>query len=134
MAHDPSADAERRSLPPLTGRQDEIWATASHAGAVFGILPALIIYATLGARGRRTLSASKAAGNFQCTVWAAIVGCYILSAVTTLIPLVGRVMSIGLWLLAAVVYMISLIVSGIAAVRTTRGEDVAYPLSPAVLR
>lgn len=104
----------------LNPYEDKQWGTFAHLGGVAGFIPALVIYLNFKDRGRFVRQESAEALNFQITVAAANIVCFVFS----LIPFIGLLFSLalfGLWV-ALIVFSI---LAGLAA---NKGEPYRYPL------
>ncbi|WP_308492018.1 DUF4870 domain-containing protein [Microbacterium terrisoli] len=103
---------------PLNPADEKLWATLIHIGGIFfEFLPALIGYLVLKDRGPFVRAHAKTALNFQLTMLIAEV----IGWITTL-ALIGFV-------ILAAVYIVRIVFSIIAAVKSNQGQWYTYPLS-----
>lgn len=108
---------------PLNPSDEKMWATLLHVGGIFfGFLPALIGYIVLKDRGPFVRAHSATALNFQLTMLIAELAGYVL-----MFLIVG-------FLIVPAVYVVRIVFSIIAAVRSNRGEWYTYPLSITFVR
>lgn len=105
----------------LNPYEDKQWATFAHLGGLVGFIPSLVIYLVFKDRGRFSRQESAEALNFQLTLLAANIVCWVF----TLIPVIGILFGLalfGLWA-AAIIFSI---LAGIAA---NRANPYRYPFA-----
>lgn len=108
---------------PLNPSDEKMWATLVHVGGTFlGFLPALIGYLVLKDRGPFVRAHTATALNFQLTLLIAELAGYVLMLV-----LIG-------FLVVPAVYIVRIVFSIIAALKSNRGEWYTYPLSITFVR
>jgi uncharacterized protein len=109
--------------PPGGGQQmsvsdERLWATLAHAsGLVLGFIGPLAVYLVFGPRSAFVRDQSGEALNFQLTLLIA----YVVSAILVIL-LIGLVLLLVVWV-ASIVLMI------LAAVRANAGETYRYPVN-----
>lgn len=105
---------------PMNPADEKLWATLVHIGGIFfEFIPALIGYLVLKDRGPFVNAHTKTALNFQITL---IIG-YIAAGILTVI-------TFGiLGFLFFVVWVLSIVFSIIAAVKSNKGEFYTYPMT-----
>jgi uncharacterized protein len=102
----------------LSPSDEKLWATLIHIGGIFfGFLPALIGYLVLKDRGPFIREHTATALNFQITMTIAA----IISGLLTII-IIG-------FILLAVIGVLVIVFSIIAAVKANQGQPYTYPLS-----
>lgn len=110
----------------LTPSAQKTWAGVVHLlGAFIPLLPAVIGFILLKNRGQFVRSQTATALNFQLSMVVWLIAAYLLSGILML-----AVIGFFLVLLVPFAYYVLLLVfSLLAAVRSTRGEHYKYPLS-----
>lgn len=104
--------------PQLSPSDEKLWATLIHIGGIFfGFLPALIGYLVLKDRGPFVRAHTATALNFQITMTIAAV----VSALLTIL-IIG-------FILLAVIGVLIIVFSIIAAVKANQGQPYTYPLT-----
>lgn len=104
--------------PQLSPSDEKLWATLIHLGGIFfGFLPALIGYLVLKDRGPFVRAHTATALNFQITMTIAA----IVSGLLTII-IIG-------FILLAVIGVLVIVFSIIAAVKANQGQPYTYPLT-----
>jgi uncharacterized Tic20 family protein len=102
----------------LSPSDEKLWATLIHIGGIFfGFIPALIGYLVLKDRGPFIREHTATALNFQITMTIAA----IISGLLTII-IIG-------FILLAVIGVLVIVFSIIAAVKANQGQPYTYPLS-----
>jgi uncharacterized Tic20 family protein len=102
----------------LSPSDEKLWATLIHIGGIFfGFLPALIGYLVLKDRGPFIREHTATALNFQITMTIAA----IISGLLTIL-IIG-------FILLAVIGVLVIVFSIIAAVKANQGQPYTYPLS-----
>ena len=102
----------------LSPNDEKLWATLIHIGGIFfGFLPALIGYLVLKDRGPFIREHTATALNFQITMTIAA----IISGLLTIV-IIG-------FILLAVIGVLVIVFSIIAAVKANQGQPYTYPLS-----
>ncbi|MBF4599726.1 DUF4870 domain-containing protein [Frigoribacterium sp. VKM Ac-1396] len=97
---------------------EKLWATLIHLGGIlFVFVPALVGYLVLKDRGPFIREHTRTALNFQITM---AIG-YVVSAILTVIVIGG--------LLGAIIYVLIIVFSIIAAVAANKGQWYKYPLT-----
>ncbi|MDQ0895908.1 DUF4870 domain-containing protein [Agromyces ramosus] len=113
----PPANPYQQS-PQLSPSDEKLWATLIHIGGIFfGFLPALIGYLVLKDRGPFVRAHTATALNFQITMTIAA----IVSGLLTII-IIG-------FILLAVIGVLVIVFSIIAAVKANQGQPYTYPLT-----
>ena len=102
----------------LSPSDEKLWATLIHIGGIFfGFIPALIGYLVLKDRGPFIREHTATALNFQITMTIAA----IISGLLTIL-IIG-------FILLAVIGVLVIVFSIIAAVKANQGQPYTYPLS-----
>jgi len=110
---------------PLSPSDERLWSTLIHIGGIFfSFVPALIGYLVLKDRSAFARAHTAAALNFQISMAIYGVACWILGTILLLV-LIGIVFYIAL----AVIGVLVLVFSILAAVAANKGEYYSYPLS-----
>ncbi|WP_233201698.1 DUF4870 domain-containing protein [Cryobacterium sp. Y11] len=110
--------AHNAAQPTMNPADEKMWATLIHVGGIlFAFIPALIGYLVLRERGPFIRAHSATALNFQITL--AIV--YLVGSALTAL-LIG-------FIIVPVAWVLSLILSILAALAANRGQGYAYPLT-----
>ena len=125
MSQDPY---DRTPARPDNGRT---WAMLAHLGgilayALIGWAPALAIWLAHRDRDQYVAREARTALNFQLTVLIGLVICHVVQA----IPVIGVV---G-WLGGIALAIVSLVLSIMAAVATSRGAEYRYPFTLDLVR
>jgi uncharacterized Tic20 family protein len=103
---------------PMSPSDEKLWATLIHIGGIFfGFIPALIGYLVLKDRGPFIREHTATALNFQITMTIAA----IISGLLTIL-IIG-------FILLAVIGVLVIVFSIIAAVKANQGQPYTYPLS-----
>ncbi|MCU1633050.1 MAG: hypothetical protein JWM61_1702 [Micrococcaceae bacterium] len=105
----------------LNPYEDKQWATFAHLGGLIGFVPSLVIYLVFKDRGQFARQESAEALNFQLTLLAANIVCWVF----TLIPVIGILFGLALFGLWAAAIIVS-ILAGIAA---NRANPYRYPFA-----
>ncbi len=101
----------------------------AHALAIIaGFLAPLIIYLIANDKPRAKESAKEAL-NFQITVAIAWVGALIIGTLLTLVPVIGWLFSIILWLAVFGIWVANVVFCILAAVAVNNGQDYRYPFA-----
>ncbi len=118
--------SEYTAVQPMRPEDEKLWSTLVHIGGIFfGFLPALLGYLILKDKGPFVRSHTAAALNFQISMTI-----YVFAGTLISIPLMF--VGIGfltIWLIPAVVSVLVLIFSIIAAVKANQGQFYTYPLA-----
>lgn len=106
------------AVQPLSPSDEKLWATLIHIGGIFfSFIPAVIGYLVLKDRGPFIRQHTATAMNFQLTM---LIG-YAVGTITSII-------FIGFLILAAV-WILTIVLSIIAAIAANKGQGYTYPLS-----
>ena len=114
----PPPQSPYESSPALSPNDEKLWATLVNIGGIFfSFIPALIGYLILKDKGPFVRAHTATALNFQITMAIAYVIGYILIFIV-----------VGIFVLIAV-WVVNIIFSIMAAVKSNQGQPYTYPLA-----
>ena len=130
MADPTPAPAEAGA--PLSGTEDQQWASVAHFGNIVGLLPALVIWLVLKDRGAKTRVEGGEALNWIINVTGAAVALWIVYVIFEVIAIALPPVSIlatlvGLVLFA--VYALNVTFAIIAGIQVSKGGSYRYPIN-----
>lgn len=112
---------------PLTPAEDQQWASFAHFGGILWILPPLLIWLIMKARGQKVDTEGKESVNFQITVTIAHVAVFIVNAILTAVTL-GFWAFIG-WLFPLAVWVLTIIFCVQGGIKVNGGGSYRYPFN-----
>jgi hypothetical protein len=124
---EPNIDPIRTTAPPLSAHDAEQWAAFAHLGGVVGFLPSLFIYLVLRQRSAKVASEATEALGWQLTWLPIYIGVAVIGIFASLaFDVLGSfIVSSVLWL----IYLINVVLSIVAFVKTKDGGSYRYPVN-----
>ncbi|MCU1420982.1 MAG: hypothetical protein JWN36_633 [Microbacteriaceae bacterium] len=116
-------------VAPFTEAEDKQYSTLATFLNIIPLIPALIFYFAFGNRGTMIKTQSKENLNWTINVTGIVIADWILSAIFGLIPIVGVILGILLFLVYLAVLILNLIFSIIGGIKNNTGELYRYPVN-----
>jgi uncharacterized Tic20 family protein len=127
------------ALPlPVPEREAQLWGALAHFGGIFGFLPALIIFLTVGRTAPKTRVESKEALNWQITLTIVfvilnLVVVIVADVVTAMVNAFGspaiNIVSLSLDGVMLVLWIINVVLSILGGIAVNDGGSYRYPFA-----